>query len=321
MPKGTASQEAKTFDLVVPVAQTPGTVTGTGIDCRGYEEAMINLHAGIIPSNGTLDVHLELGKDATAEEALAAMQAASAGQAEAYGNTYKGAQEKMNTAVGNLKETLGAALIGPLAKFTTWLADAAIDYLPKVEAFIKDPFIPTLTKMYDWFNDKVVPVLTTVGLWLGVNLPVAAKAMVDFWNDPLMPILSRFADFVKDPVLVVLGWLWDKLGLVINLARDAWEWLQKLSGAAGDNLPTITTPEGKTAHPFGFAQGGQFLTTGPTMFLAGEGADAETVSIQPQGKAPVGGYTFIYNDYGGGNYASAKQMTREMEYRYRMGLS
>jgi hypothetical protein len=59
MPKGTASQEAKTFDLVAPVAQTPGTVTGTGIDCRGYEEAMINLHAGIVPSNGTLDVHLE----------------------------------------------------------------------------------------------------------------------------------------------------------------------------------------------------------------------------------------------------------------------
>jgi len=59
MPKGTANQEAKTFDLVVPVAQTPGTVTGTGIDCRGYEEAMINLHAGIIPGDGTLDVHLE----------------------------------------------------------------------------------------------------------------------------------------------------------------------------------------------------------------------------------------------------------------------
>lgn len=57
--KRTAHQEAKVFNLTVPVGQTAGTVTGTGIDCNGFEEALVLLAVGVVPSNGTLDVHLE----------------------------------------------------------------------------------------------------------------------------------------------------------------------------------------------------------------------------------------------------------------------
>ncbi|MFA5111011.1 MAG: hypothetical protein WC443_06380 [Desulfobaccales bacterium] len=59
MPKYTASEEQVVKDLVAPIAQAPGTITGTGIDCRGYDEALIELAVGVIPSNGTLDVHIE----------------------------------------------------------------------------------------------------------------------------------------------------------------------------------------------------------------------------------------------------------------------
>jgi len=59
MPKGTASQEMVAKVLLTPVAQTAGTATGTGIDCRGYDEALIILALGVIPSNGTVDVHIE----------------------------------------------------------------------------------------------------------------------------------------------------------------------------------------------------------------------------------------------------------------------
>ena len=59
MPKGTASQEMVLKNLTVPIAQTATTVTGTGIDCRGYDEALIELAVGVIPSDGTLDVHIE----------------------------------------------------------------------------------------------------------------------------------------------------------------------------------------------------------------------------------------------------------------------
>jgi hypothetical protein len=59
MPKGTASQELVLKNLTVPVAQTATTVTGTGIDCKGYDEALIELAVGVVPSNGTLNVHIE----------------------------------------------------------------------------------------------------------------------------------------------------------------------------------------------------------------------------------------------------------------------
>ena len=59
MPKGTASQELVPKVLHTPVAQTATTVDGTGIDCRGYDEALIVLALGTIPSNGTVDVHIE----------------------------------------------------------------------------------------------------------------------------------------------------------------------------------------------------------------------------------------------------------------------
>jgi len=60
MPKGTASQEQVLKDLAAPIAQTAGTVTGTGIDCKGYDEALIMLAVGVMPStDGTVDVHIE----------------------------------------------------------------------------------------------------------------------------------------------------------------------------------------------------------------------------------------------------------------------
>lgn len=59
MPKGTASQEQVVKVLHTAVAQGAGTVNGTGIDCRGYDETLIVLALGTIPSNGTVDVHIE----------------------------------------------------------------------------------------------------------------------------------------------------------------------------------------------------------------------------------------------------------------------
>ncbi len=59
MPKHTAHQEQKAVDLIVPMAKTAGTETGTGIDCKGFDEALIVLGVGTVPSNGTLNVHLE----------------------------------------------------------------------------------------------------------------------------------------------------------------------------------------------------------------------------------------------------------------------
>ena len=63
MPKYTASQEQVAKVLHTPVAQTAATVNGTGIDCKGYDEALIVLALGTIPSNGTVDVKIQESGD------------------------------------------------------------------------------------------------------------------------------------------------------------------------------------------------------------------------------------------------------------------
>jgi hypothetical protein len=62
-------------------------------------------------------------KGATAEEALAAAQRKFAGQAQAYGKTSAGAQDRFRVAVENLREAVGAKLLPVLTKLTTKAAD------------------------------------------------------------------------------------------------------------------------------------------------------------------------------------------------------
>lgn len=57
--KGTAELNKKVVTMIKPQAAGAGTVTGDAVDCKGFGEALIVVHAGTVPSNGTLDVHLE----------------------------------------------------------------------------------------------------------------------------------------------------------------------------------------------------------------------------------------------------------------------
>jgi hypothetical protein len=60
MPKGTAHKAYKLFDLIAAIGHTATTLTGTGIDCKGFEEALILLSVGLMPStDGTIAIHLE----------------------------------------------------------------------------------------------------------------------------------------------------------------------------------------------------------------------------------------------------------------------
>lgn len=273
---------------LMPLAQD--LARAKGMDLATAAEIVGKVHEGntsILKRYGIM-----VAEDADAEEALAMMQAQVAGQAEAYGKTFVGAQEKMSIAMGNLKETVGAYVINAATPMIDQLAVLAMDALPKVEAFIQNPLIPTLSTMYDWFQANIIPVL------------------------------ERLVRFIRDDVVPALDWLWQRIEPVLQAAKDLWDWLGKVGNSAGAGIPSVTTPEGETQRPFGFAQGGDFITRGPTMFLAGE-AGAERVTVTPLGRdrgATGKAYTFIYNDYGGGNQTSAQDMSRELDYRYRMGL-
>ncbi len=76
---------------------------------------------------------ITLQKGATATEALAELQKRFGGQAEALGNTYPGQLKKFDVAIGNLKETIGKAMLPVLANFAGKLAVFAMNAMPIAE--------------------------------------------------------------------------------------------------------------------------------------------------------------------------------------------
>lgn len=104
------------------------------IELSAAAEIVGKVHEG---NTGILSRYGIVLKDgATSQEALAAMQAQFSGQAEAYGSTFAGAQDKMGIALGNLKETIGAAVLPILTSFISMLADLATEAIPMIDGAI-----------------------------------------------------------------------------------------------------------------------------------------------------------------------------------------
>lgn len=112
-------------------------------------------------------------QQATRQQALALLQKQFAGQAEAYGKTSAGAQERLKVATENLQETIGAALLPTVEK----TANAVSGWLGKTE---------NLQKVQNGVN-KVVD--------------TASKVIGDLW-----PKIKNAAQYADDLAQKVGGW-------------------------------------------------------------------------------------------------------------------
>lgn len=164
---------------------------------------------------------ITLQEGATAQEALAALQERFAGQAEAYGNTFAGAQAKMGIALGNLKETVGAAVLPILADFINTLANLAIDALPHVEAAIEH-VIPIVQRTFQTIQDIVQTVLPVVQAFIETVL----NAIQDFWNAhgaEIMRIVNEAFTTVQNIVQTVMPMIQSFIETVLNAIKSFWD--------------------------------------------------------------------------------------------------
>lgn len=115
---------------------TQDMAAATGMSLESAAAIVGRVHEG---NTGILSRYgIVLGEDATAQDALAAMQTKFAGQAETYGNTYEGAMKKFDIATGNIKETIGAALIPVLTDMMNGIVDLAMRAIPWIQQAIQD---------------------------------------------------------------------------------------------------------------------------------------------------------------------------------------
>jgi hypothetical protein len=120
-----------------------------------------NGNVGVLKKYG-----ITLDEGATSSEAFAAMQKKFGGQAEAFAKTNAGAQQQLNIAMGNLKETIGGAVLPIMSKLAEKGADLAQKALPFVEAAVAK-LGPVFQGVFGFIGDNVVPILE--GLFAGLQ--------------------------------------------------------------------------------------------------------------------------------------------------------
>jgi hypothetical protein len=133
------------------------------------------------------------------------------GSAVAAGQTFGGQMDILKNQLGNVKESIGTALLPALSSLATSLGPMLIGAAQGLANFMTTTLIPALQTIFEW---------------IATNLPPAIAALAAFWTDTLQPALATVWSFLQAnviPILSVLVDVWLKaLGVEIQLVAAFW---------------------------------------------------------------------------------------------------
>jgi len=216
---------AATGDYKEAMALLPGVMDLARGANISMEQATMLVTKAIDGSVGGLGKYgIEVSKEATNTEILGAIQAKYAGQAEAYGNTFAGAQAKMDIALGNLKETVGAAVLPVLTDLITKFANIAMDAMPAIETAL-NTVGPVFTTIFNGIGtvitgawDLISPVFTAIVGWLQGD----GTSTLNSWGTTMDTVMNG----VKTTVETILGGLktfWETNGdQIVTVVNTVW---------------------------------------------------------------------------------------------------
>ncbi len=217
------------------MAITQDLAAAKGIDLSTAATLVGKVHEGNTGVLGRYGIVLEEGT--SAEDALIIMHERFGGAAEAVGNTYAGSMEKLNVSTGNLKETIGAALIPLLTPMINLFVDLAQRAIPLVEGAMK-----ALQPVFNWLSTDGKPIAIALGVIIGVVLvaafyqmglaaALAAAPVIAALGAILIPLLPFIAIVAGIGILITaIGLLWksnwggmqEKTAAVLAWFTGAW---------------------------------------------------------------------------------------------------
>lgn len=172
---------------------TQDMAAATGMSLESAAAIVGRVHEGNTGILSRYGIVVEEG--ATAQDALAEMQTKFAGQAEAYGSTYEGAMKKFDIATGNIKETIGAALIPVLTSMMNGIVDLAMRAIPWIQRAIEDlqpvfdAIIEAVRVGVAWIQafwsehgEQIIGIVTTLWETIKTIFEAAFKVIVDVFN-------------------------------------------------------------------------------------------------------------------------------------------
>lgn len=199
---------------------------------------------------------IEVTEEMSKEEALTAIRAQSAGQAEAYANTAQGSMERVQNALGDAFETIGGAVLplieGPLQAFADWvqspevtagiqsLAEGIGTFLVQAFQFLQGAFetiSPIIASVWSYLTSPdviatVTGIATTIGDLLG-----GAFSLIGGIFDVVGPVIQTVWSYLTSPEVVstvtniatVVGTtLADAFTFVSGVVSTAWPVVQGL---------------------------------------------------------------------------------------------
>lgn len=180
---------------------------------------------------------ITIAEGATEAEAMAAVQAKFAGQAEAYGKSTAGQFAQAKLRMGELKETIGGALLPALTVFATVLATKVFPALETTIGFITE-HEPLLYAV----SAAIGTVLVAAFIAWAVSAAMAAAATIAAtW--PILAVVAAVALLVAGVMLLIKHWdditaKFPILGRATEVVQRAWEafigWL------TGSFVPGVT---------------------------------------------------------------------------------
>lgn len=212
------------------------------------EQATSMLSKGLDGSKRVLhELGIEVGKNATQHEILAAVQKKVAGQAQAYGKTAAGAQEAFGVAVQDLVEDIGAGLVPVMTQAFTWLRTNAIPAIRRVIAAVSNWMAqnrPLINQIKNFAQTVLKNVATAIGRvidWIGKFIAsiTSNKDVMNFLNQAFSNLVG-FIQNVWGALATLIGFLskvWDNLShnqTVINATKTAFKIL-------GDAIGTVVS--------------------------------------------------------------------------------
>jgi len=230
-----------------------------GIDLTTASTIVGKVYGGNIGILARYGIQLEKGASKT--EALAAIQAAAAGQADAYAGTTQGAFERWNVAMDNLTEDLGRTFL-PIATsianflvdniipairevgaaISTWIADNR-ELIESVGAFLSG----ALTGFVSFLTGTLIPVITSVAGTLASIFGPAIEFLVSLFGGlgdkagaGLSGLGDQLAAFGTSMLEAIAGWIGTVIPMLAELAGKFIDWIAPL-------IPPLLVELGKYA--------------------------------------------------------------------------
>lgn len=141
------------------------------------------------------------------------------GSAEAAGKTFAGQLIILKNAMGNVTETLGAALLPKLTEFMNWVTPN----LPAIADFFSKAFDvigKVLSTVGTYVKDTVIPAFKQFYEWIAPHIPAIKQFVVDAFTK-IKEVLKVVGDFVKEYVIPTFKLLKEKFDEYFPKIKDA----------------------------------------------------------------------------------------------------